>query len=197
MFTPSPPPEVKQRLRSEKLFLRKSQHTTQKKDKDQKIIKKISSLAAFKKAKNVLFYLPVHGEVDLTGLFGKFSKKKTFFLPRVKGKTLELHLIKNLTHTSKGKFNVTEPKKHLPTVKPSGLDLVLVPGVVFGLDGHRIGYGKGFYDRLLKKTICPKIGIAYGFQIVKNISGDPHDVPMDMIITEQKTLKVRRKGLKP
>ncbi len=55
----------------------------------------------------------------------------------------------------------------------------------------RLGRGAGHYDRLLKKTGCPKIGIAYEFQIVKNIPGDPHDVPMDMIITERRTLKIR------
>ncbi len=184
--------KVKQRLRSAKLLERKEHNIIQKKAKDQKICKKILGLAAFKKAKKILFYLPIRGEVDITEIF---SKKKTFILPRVKGKILQLHATENLTQTAKGKFNILEPHGHLTKIKPHDLDLILVPGVVFGEDGHRIGYGKGFYDRLLKKTSCPKIGIAYGFQIVKNIPGEPHDVPMNMIITEQKTLKVRRKKL--
>jgi 5-formyltetrahydrofolate cyclo-ligase len=180
---------VKQKLRKTKLQERKQQNHGEKLAKDRIIVRKIKRLAAYKKAKKVLFYLPIHGEVNLTALF---SAKKTFILPRVKGKSLQLHAIESLTQTTRGKFNIHEPHRHLPITTPQELDLILVPGVVFGEDGHRIGYGKGFYDRLLKKTSCPKIGIAYGFQMVKNIPGQPHDVPMDMIITEQQTLKVGR-----
>lgn len=180
---------MKQRLRIEKLLKRKNQHPAQKLLNDGKIIKKIKNLKNFKKAEKILFYLPIHGEIDLTALFNKFCSEKTFILPRVKGKTLQLHAIKNLRHTAKGKFSISEPQKHLPVIKPKDLDLVLIPGVVFSEDGHRIGYGKGFYDRLLKKTNCPKIGIAYEFQMVKNIPGEKHNVPMDMIITEQRIIK--------
>jgi len=181
---------VKQKIRTKKLLERQLQHPDKKGRKDQKIVQKIARLSLFKKAKKIAFYLPIHGEVDLTALFTKFHQTKTFVLPRMKNKTIDLHIIKNLTHTAKGKFNIQEPHKHLPTLKPQDLDLILTAGVAFSPDGHRIGYGKGFYDRLLKKTVCPKIGIAYGFQIVKNILGEPHDVPMDMIITEEKTLKI-------
>lgn len=186
---------MKQKLRIEKLLKRKSQDPLQKSAGDRKILQKLARLGLFKKAKKILFYLPIHGEVDLTDLFKKFHKKKSFILPRMKGKTLELHAIKNLTHTAKGRYDVLEPHKHLPKINPMDIDLLLIPGVVFSEEGHRIGYGKGFYDRLLKKACCHKIGIAYEFQIVKNIPGEPHDVPMDMIMTEQRTLKVKRKKL--
>ncbi len=196
VVTNSPKDEVKQRLRISKIIERKAQTAENKRRNDEKIVKKIKRLADYKKARCILFYLPIHGEVDLTALFNKDRSNKTFVLPRMKGKTLQLHAIEKLTQTEKGKFNVLEPHKHLPPIKPEEIDLLLVPGVVFSHDGHRIGYGKGFYDRLLKKTVSIKIGIAYAFQIVKNIPGEPHDVPMDMIITERKTLKVGRKKLK-
>lgn len=185
---------MKQKLRIENLLKRKNQHPAQKLLNDQKIIKKIQNHKNFKIAEKILFYLPIHGEVDLTALFNKYCSEKTFILPRVKGKTLHLHAIKSLRHTTKGKFSISEPQKHLPIINPRDLDAVLIPGVVFSEDGHRIGYGKGFYDRLLKKTNCPKIGIAYEIQIVKNIPGEKHDVPMDMIITEKRIIK--ENGLK-
>lgn len=147
-------------------------------------------MAAFRKAKTVAFYLPIRGEVDITPLLDRRSRK-IFVLPRVKGKTLQFHAVESLEHTAKGKFNILEPHSHLPKIKPQDLDLLFIPGVVFAENGHRIGYGKGHYDRLLKKTGCLKIGIAYEFQIVKNIPGEPHDVPMDMIITDRRTLKTR------
>jgi len=191
MYIFYPNPEVKTKLRAKKLSTRKQQSPQLKKLNDHKIVQKISRLQLFKKAQKILLYVPIHGEVDVTELITKFPKK-TFVLPRVTGKSLKLHIIESLEQTAKGTFNIHEPHKHLPAVKPEELDLIFVPGVVFSLDGHRIGYGKGFYDRLLKKTIGTKIGIAYDFQIVKNIPGQPHDVSMDMIITTKKTLKVRR-----
>lgn len=176
---------MKAQLRSEKLEKRIKHKTKLQAKKSAQIIKKITALPIFKEAKNILFYLPIHGEVDLSKLF---SKKKNFVLPRVKGKTLQLHIIKDLTHTTKGAYNILEPNKNLPKIKPSDIDLALIPGVVFSKTGHRIGYGKGHYDRLLPKTVCPKIGIAYEFQMVNNTAGESHDVPMDMIITEKRTL---------
>lgn len=185
---------MKQQFRSQKLLERLQHHPEKKATKDLQIVQKIKRLSLFKKAVSVCLYLPIHGEVDLTRIFfAATAPKKKLILPRVKGKSLDLHVVKSVEQTSPGSFNILEPQKHLPKIKPEEIDLVLVPGVVFSENGHRVGYGKGFYDRLLKKTRCPKIGIAYGFQIVKNIPGAPHDVPMDMIITESKTLKVKRK----
>lgn len=83
-----------------------------------------------------------------------------------------------------------EPKDHLETIDPNNLDLIFIPGVAFAPNGHRIGYGHGFFDKFLKNTNCPKIGIAYEFQIVKNIDGEPHDVPVDKIITNKRIITV-------
>ena len=181
---------MKATLRIAKLEARKDQNPAQKCLNDEKIVKKISALKLYKQAKKILFYLPLHREVNLISLFEENHTKKTFVLPRIKGKNLELYIITNLKHTEKGKFNIPEPIKNLPKIKPGAVDLLLIPGVVFAENGNRIGYGKGFYDRLLKKITCPKIGIAYEFQIVKNIAGEAHDIQMDMIITEKRTLKV-------
>ena len=70
------------------------------------------------------------------------------------------------------------------------LDLIIVPAVAFDRRGNRLGRGKGFYDRLLQKAKCPKIGIAYHFQLLDEIPAEPHDIPMDKIITEQGILSI-------
>ncbi len=181
---------MKQKLRSTKLLERLNHHPDQKGQKDLLIIQKISSLPEFKKADTIVFYLPIHGEVDLVELFEEFKLQKKFVLPRVNGEKLQLHPIKSLQETEIGSFQIPEPKKDLPTIAPAEVDLILVAGLVFGKNGHRIGYGKGFYDRLLKTTNCVKIGIAYHFQIVENIEGEGHDVPMDMIVTENELIRV-------
>ena len=186
--------EVKIRLRQKNLSARKSQNPQEKKENDQQIVKKIIRLKSFKKAKKILFYLPIHGEVDLTGLFKKFGEgkiaknhKKTFILPRIKGKQLQLHSIEHLHQTAKGKFNIMEPHQHLPQTKPEELDLILVPGVVFSEDGHRIGYGKGFYDRYLAKCRPEvlKIGFSY-FEPVQAIDDlNAFDIPLNFCITTE------------
>jgi len=188
---------VKQKLRTEKLLERLNHHPEKKREKDVAILKSIIKQNVFKKAKNILIYLPIHGEVDLSDLLKPQAKKKTgslnkkIVLPKVKDETtLHLYYVKNLKEVELGKFKILEPKKTLKKALPKEIDLAIIPGVVFAENGHRIGYGKGFYDRLLKKITCPKVGVAYDFQIVENIPGEPHDKPMDMIITESKIYKI-------
>ncbi len=181
---------MKKRLRSEKLLERLNHHPAQKSLQDDIIVKKILKLASFRKAKNILFYLPIHGEVDLCRLFESVKSAKKFILPKIRGNELDLHYIQKLDEVEEGVHTIPEPLKHLPKAGVAQIDLVLVPGIVFAENGHRIGFGKGFYDRLLKKTRAKKIGIAYQFQIVKNIAGEAHDVPMDMIVTDQKIIRV-------
>jgi len=181
---------MKTRLRSEKLLQRLNHHPEEKKQKDDGIVKKLSRLQEFRKAGTILFYLPIHGEVNLRGLFSKFVLNKKFILPRIKDeKTLHLYHIDDLEDTAPGKFKIPEPKLHLQRAAASEVDLALVPGVAFAKSGHRIGYGKGFYDRLIKKIKGPKIGIAYDFQMVENIPAEKHDTPMDIIVTEKRILR--------
>ncbi len=179
---------MKKSLRTQKLLERLKQHPKEKTLKDEKIVAKLAKFELFQKAKNIMFYIPIHGEVDLTSLFKQFPEKR-FILPRVNEKTLDLHYVKSLSNLVKGKFQLLEPKKTSPKAKIYDVEIVLVPGIVFSHDGHRIGYGKGFYDRLLKKLTCPKVGIAYDFQIIENMAAEEHDVPMDTIITEKMVVK--------
>lgn len=180
---------MKKKLREEKILERLNHNPLQKTAKDQRILNKIKRLAEFKFANSILIYLPIKGEVDLSKLFKSRNPKK-FILPRINSNKLELHYVTNLSETELNKYKIPEPMKNLPFAKAQEIDLAIIPGVVFSQNGHRIGYGKGYFDRLLKKTNCPKIGVAYNFQIVNNIPGESHDVPMDIIITENKTMRI-------
>ena len=69
------------------------------------------------------------------------------------------------------------------------IDMIIVPGVAFDSHGNRMGRGRGFYDRLLKSTPnAAKIGVGYDFQLLDTIPVEPHDVPMDCVITDHKSL---------
>lgn len=183
---------MKQELRNRIKLERLNHHPDLKIQKDFTISRKISRLKEFISAQNILFYMPIHGEVSLLSLFEKNKNTKIFILPKVneKSKTLSLYAINELKELTNGSYNIPEPTIKHKEIKDENIDLVLVPGVVFSKDGHRIGFGKGYYDRLLKTLKCPKIGIAYDFQIVENILGEPHDVPMDIIVSENQFIKV-------
>ena len=73
------------------------------------------------------------------------------------------------------------------------IDLVLVPGIVFDHEGHRIGYGFGHYDKFLRKVPkATKIGLAFDFQVVDKIPREMHDVPVDMVVTEKGIVECKR-----
>lgn len=185
---------MKKLLRQQKLAERLNHHPKIKAAKDLKIFRNLLKIKELLKAHTVLIYLPIHGEVNLRFFYKRFRLNKKIVLPRIieKNKHLDLYSFKNLkTDVEKGSFGILGPKTHLPKVRPKEIEVALIAGVVFSLDGHRIGYGMGFYDRLLKKTSCLKIGVAYEFQIVKNGVGEKHDVKMDMIVTEKRIIVVK------
>jgi len=179
---------MKEQLREKILYQRTKQSPRDKAPKDQKITDFIQSLPEFQQAQEVLIYIAIHGEVDLTTLFEGKKGEKRFILPRVRREdnTLALYHVNSLDDLEKGTFSIPEPKLNLEKVEIETVDLAIIPGVGFGLDGHRIGYGGGFYDRLLGKMNCPKIGVAYEFQIVENIEAEDHDEKIDIIVTEEK-----------
>lgn len=179
-------------LRKKILLKRKNQSAKTKLQKDKKIISAIETDAFYKKAKNILFFMPIHGEPNTIPLIENALKlSKKVYLPKVdKTKNwLHIHQIKNLASLQHGAYKILEPHHTAPKINPEKIDLALVPGIVFDKTGSRIGFGKGYYDRLLKQTKCKKISLAYEFQIVKNIPCSEHDVKIDEIITEKRRIK--------
>ena len=85
-----------------------------------------------------------------------------------------------------GYFGVPEPPVSPDMVRDEGLpDLIVVPGVAFDRTCNRLGYGKGFYDKLLHRKGCPAVAVAYEEQIAVSVPGESHDVRMNKIITDK------------
>ena len=136
-------------------------------------------------------FLPIErfNEVDtrfiVARLWEEYPEIQTL-LPRVDLETNEITSRKFTAETKleKNAWDIDEPS-HDETVEAEEIDIVLVPGLCFDLEGHRVGYGKGFYDRFLKtcRTDCAKIGLSY-FEPVDRISNvHDGDVRLDMVIT--------------
>lgn len=145
------------------------------------IAEKIRALPEFKKASTVMLYMPIKGEADVTGLL---SEGKTFLVPVTEGENMYAASVYG--EFEKGAFGVPEPK--MRERHDGEIDIVIVPGVVFGRDFNRIGFGKGYYDRFLEGRKCIKIGVCHAFQLADGIDAAPHDIKMDLIITEDEVL---------
>lgn len=136
---------------------------------------------AFLLAERILMYHSLPDEVSTHEFLQKWHTKKRFFLPRVNGVNLDI-LPYDDTRLELGAFHIEEPTGDELTPIDE-IELIIVPGVAFDRQGNRLGRGKGFYDRLLAGSRASKIGVAYDFQIVEEIPAEPHDVKMDIVIT--------------
>jgi len=185
---------LKESIRKEILNKRLSHRQIE--EQSVKIAEKFCSLPEVKKAKNILLYYPHKNEVDTRPLIKKLLKKTgiSVFLPKVSGKDILPVQIKDLSSLKSGYAGIKEPEG-LP-VKPEKLDIVVVPAIAFDKRGHRLGYGKGYYDRFLSKTNALKVGFAFDFQVVDELPAEEHDIPVDLIITPTRVIKTKEEERK-
>lgn len=130
-------------------------------------------------------YASTSEEVDTHDLIKDcFKKGHTIYIPKVDRNEIKIIPVQHWEVLEPGTFSILEPMISAEAANPEDLDLILVPGIAFDHRGHRLGFGRGFYDRVLKKTKAYKVGLAFHEQIVDEIPNEEHDVPMDLIITD-------------
>lgn len=140
--------------------------------------------AAFALADKILLYHSLPDELSTREFLERWSGRKRFFLPRVNGLNLEI-LPYDRSRMALGAFHIEEPQGD-ETVDISEIELVIVPAVAYDRRGNRVGRGKGYYDRLLAETRATKVGVGYDFQLLdEEIPAEPHDVAVDMVITDR------------
>lgn len=141
-------------------------------------------LAEFAEYGSFLCYHSIRSEVMTERLIKVlYGMKKSVYLPRVVGDDIEIGLYEGEDSLILGAFGVREPA--VCAVFDS-IDVAVVPAAAFDAQCSRIGYGKGYYDRLLKKgSTGHKVGFAYECQKIDNIAAEPHDIPCDLFITEK------------
>lgn len=149
------------------------------------IMRRLEVLPLFTEAKVVLLYWSMADEVQTHAFVNKWYKDKVLLLPCVQGDDLVLRQYTGPECLVAGEqFGIGEPTGPEWTDLDK-VELIVVPGVAFDPTGNRMGRGRGFYDRLLKSTPnAMKVGVAYDFQLLDKIPVEPHDVPMDSVITE-------------
>ena len=131
-------------------------------------------------------YLASPLEIDLSQyIAGMLHLGATVVSPRWNGESYELARVASLSEKClrRGPMGILEPAV-ADVVEPKDVAAWIVPGLAFTMDGRRLGYGGGWYDRLLaaSRGDAVKIGVAHGFQIVDELPSEPHDVRMDRIV---------------
>jgi 5-formyltetrahydrofolate cyclo-ligase len=145
---------------------------------------------AYRQAVTIGLYSPVLNEVQTEHVARRcLIDGKRLVYPRVAGAGLEFVEVSGAGGLAPGAFGILEPTgtRILPV---AGLDVLVVPGVAFDLAGHRLGYGKGYYDRALAacRPEMERVGFAYEFQVVGQLPADPHDRRLTSLVTEQRML---------
>lgn len=165
-------------------------------DKSDKIKNNLFNLQQYKISKIMMFFVSYNSEVFTHEMIKEALKTKKIIVPKIEHNQIEPSLILDFDNlVPSGKFGILEPIEAMK-ISYKNIDLILVPGIVFDLQGLRIGYGLGFYDkflRLVPKAI--KIGLAFDFQVVDEIPQEEHDVPVDIIVTEERVIDCRKKWI--
>jgi 5-formyltetrahydrofolate cyclo-ligase len=142
-----------------------------------------------------LGYAPLSDEVNLWPILADLQAAGgVVVLPRVEpgGGGMRLHRIDDLdADLEAGTLGIREPRRDRPVLQPGDLDLVLVPGRAFDLSGTRLGRGGGYYDRLLARTRALRVALLYDEQLVEAVPADEHDLPVHVLITPTRTVRVQ------
>jgi len=167
------------------------------KKKNKEITQKFLKTTDYLNSKNIFIYYPFRSETDTTIIIKKALKEsKNIILPRVEGTLVNLYFVNDVhTQLQEGSYKIIEPipssctKAHV-----SDINLAIVPGVAFDRNLNRLGYGGGFYDKILRNLpqSIKKIALSFDIQIVPNIPVLDHDIKIDIIITESKIYKAEK-----
>ncbi len=177
--------EIRQRLLDQRQGLNRQDIIR----KSEAISNKLTELDCVRDAKCIMAYLAFRSEVDLKSLL-EFCKEKGIrtALPRITGSgIMEAAEYADSSLLQQNKFGIYEPSNTCG-IEKENIDVIVVPAVAFDEEGYRLGYGGGYYDRFLENIKAVKIGVCFDFQILNALPKEEHDIKMDVVISEKRTL---------
>ena len=164
------------------------------KQRSGQIMREIMSMEAYQQSRVVMGYSSFGSEVDTRPLLEQvLSEGKTLVLPKINqaSNTLSLHAVSDLQgQMVEGMWGIHEPSPVLcKEVEPHVLDFILIPGLAFDPHGGRLGYGKGYYDKLLSGCLSTGgrpwlVAGAFNFQVIDRVPMEAHDIPIHAVVTE-------------
>lgn len=157
---------------------------------EEEIVERSNALAekfynspAYQAASTIYGYLPYNQEVRTVPMLQRaLDEGKRVAVPKVYGEEMRFIYLDDLTQVSKGYAGIPEPIADAPVAEDKQA-LVLMPGLAFDPQGHRIGYGGGFYDRFLaQEPHHPTLALCYEFQMQAHLDTEEFDIPVDTVL---------------
>lgn len=174
----------------------------ERKAKSDEIQKRFLQLTEQHDLRSYFLFVSFRSEVETLGLINQLlgrGKIVTVPLVSVKEKKMTaVRLIDPGEDLVPGYYGILEPSRKIVEerrIDPASIDIVVLPGSVFDENGGRLGYGGGFYDRFLAFEIRPsalRVALAFDMQVLVEVPQQPHDMPVDYIITESRIIKAQR-----
>ena len=152
-------------------------------DRSQKLGQLLRASQAYQQARTVYFYLPYNQEVrTVPMILAALDDGKKVAVPKVYGEEMKFISIENLDGIAEGYMGIPEPVADGPVARDKNA-LILMPGLAFDREGHRIGYGGGFYDRFLaEEPDHPTVALCYEFQMLPHVETEAFDIPVDLVL---------------
>ncbi|MGL4772871.1 MAG: 5-formyltetrahydrofolate cyclo-ligase [Clostridium sp.] len=176
----------KKNIRKNILSLRARIKNTE--EKNDKIFNNLISIKEFKECKSIFIYLSYKDEIDTFKIIKWcIENNKKVFVPKISEKSgvMDAIEIKDLDNLNENKYGILEPIAGDKVEDINDIDLVILPGAAFDLNGGRIGYGGGYYDRYLKNYKKYIISLTYEIQILNEIPMEEHDVLFNALVSEK------------
>lgn len=189
--------EEKRALRKEKIEWRASLAPEDARIKSAKIAAAVRTLPEYASARTILFYVSAKAnEVDTHTLIREaLAGGLRVLVPVTDFDRNELIVseLRDMEELAPARFGLLEPSGDaIRPADPEGADVIMVPGVAFDRECRRIGFGGGYYDRLLADCRAASIALGYEGQMVECVPTDEHDLPVDVIVTESRIYRVSR-----
>ncbi len=161
---------------------------------DATIYEKLLSVPEWERAEIIFVYVGVGTEIRTDALIEKLildGKRVCVPLCKEKGE-MDAVYIPSLDFLKPGRYGIPEPQNCTEKALPEELDIIIVPGVAFGLDGTRLGRGAGYYDRFLSRAEnAKKIALCRETTLEKTVPTEPHDEKVDIIVSERRIIKIQ------
>jgi len=180
----------KQEIREKIFAVRKKMSNNTILAKSRFVIENLKLLEEYKSAKTIMCYISLDSEVNTWEFIkSKLADGKEIVVPYIDvNDVLSVSKLKSFDNLVVGKYGVLEPKNKL--LYDEKIDLMILPGLAFDVNGSRIGFGKGYFDKFLSKhTKSVKVALAFEEQIIDFIPTTKYDVYMDVIVTDKRLIK--------
>lgn len=152
------------------------------------IRRSLSRLPELAGASAIGAYYPIGSEIRTQGIMqDALAAGRRVCLPRIEGDSLEYREVSGFADLERGRLGTMEPKESCPPAPE--LDAVLVPAVCASPSLHRLGYGRGFYDRYLAGAGAARVAVCAESQMVREVPHEGHDARMDVVVTDERVYR--------